>query len=113
MTRAAWAVSTRWAGFAVATERMRAMRLSVVGGAERDRRAAALRSPGGPGAGGAGLVTAHVRCRPPGGLAHARFGAGDKLRVFDVWESRAAFEQFGRTLPPILAQVGIEPGGRR
>jgi hypothetical protein len=46
----------------------------------------------------------------PGGVAHTCYGSGDQLRVFDVWESRAAFEQFGKTLLPILAQVGIEIG---
>jgi hypothetical protein len=46
----------------------------------------------------------------PGGLAHACYGSGDQLRVFDVWESHAAFEQFGKTLLPILAQVGVDVG---
>ena len=45
---------------------------------------------------------------PPGRVYHACFGAGDKLQVFDVWESQAAFDQFGQTLMPILQQLGIE-----
>jgi hypothetical protein len=30
--------------------------------------------------------------------------------VFDVWNSQAAFEQFGKTLLPILQQLGVDPG---
>ena len=29
-------------------------------------------------------------------------------RVFDIWESQAAFEAFGATLLPILTAAGIE-----
>ena len=31
------------------------------------------------------------------------------IDVFDIWESQAAFETFGATLMPILAELGIEP----
>jgi hypothetical protein len=47
---------------------------------------------------------------PSGRLYHACHGTGDQLRVFDVWDSRESFDQFGRTLMPILQQVGIDPG---
>jgi hypothetical protein len=47
---------------------------------------------------------------PPGRSFHAAFGPSDKLMVFDVWNSQAAFEQFGKTLLPILQQLGIDPG---
>jgi hypothetical protein len=30
--------------------------------------------------------------------------------VFDVWTSQAAFDKFGKTLMPILQQLGIDPG---
>jgi hypothetical protein len=30
--------------------------------------------------------------------------------VFDVWTSQAAFEKFGKTLMPILQDLGIDPG---
>jgi hypothetical protein len=30
--------------------------------------------------------------------------------VFDVWTSQAAFDKFGKTLMPILEQLGIDPG---
>ena len=47
---------------------------------------------------------------PPGRFYHACYGTGDRLRVFDVWDSRDSFDKFGRTLMPILQQVGIDPG---
>ena len=47
---------------------------------------------------------------PAGRLYHACYGAGDRLRVFDVWESTESFEQFGQTLMPILQGIGIDPG---
>ena len=47
---------------------------------------------------------------PPGRSYHASFGPNDKLMVFDVWTSQAAFDKFGKTLMPILRQLGIDPG---
>jgi hypothetical protein len=47
---------------------------------------------------------------PPGRSYHASFGPNDKLMVFDVWTSQAAFDKFGKTLMPILQQLGIDPG---
>ena len=47
---------------------------------------------------------------PPGRAYHASFGAKDKLMVFDVWTSQAAFDKFSKTLMPILQQVGLDPG---
>ena len=47
---------------------------------------------------------------PPGRSYHASFGPKDKLMVFDVWTSQAAFDKFGKTLMPILQQIGIDPG---
>jgi hypothetical protein len=47
---------------------------------------------------------------PPGRSYHAAFGPQDKLMVFDVWTSQAAFDKFGKTLMPILQQLGIDPG---
>ena len=48
--------------------------------------------------------------KPAGRLYHACFGSGDKLQVFDIWESQAAFDTFGQTLMPILQQVALDPG---
>ncbi len=47
---------------------------------------------------------------PAGRTYHASFGTPDKLSVFDVWTSQAAFDKFGQTLMPILQQVGVDPG---
>src|SRR5262245_3965461 len=47
---------------------------------------------------------------PAGRTYHASFGPDDKLMVFDVWTSQAAFDKFGKTLMPILQQLGIDPG---
>jgi hypothetical protein len=48
--------------------------------------------------------------RPKGRLFHSCFGEGDSLSVYDVWESQADFETFGKTLMPILAEIGLDPG---
>ena len=47
---------------------------------------------------------------PPGRSYHASFGPANKLMVFDVWTSQAAFDKFGKTLMPILQALGIDPG---
>jgi hypothetical protein len=47
---------------------------------------------------------------PAGRSYHAAFGTSDRLMVFDVWKSQAAFDKFGKTLLPILQQLGVEPG---
>ena len=47
---------------------------------------------------------------PPGRSYHASFGPKDKLMVFDVWTSQAAFDKFGKTLMPILQQIGLDAG---
>ena len=47
---------------------------------------------------------------PTGRSYHACFGGSDKLSVFDVWTSQAAFDKFGKTLMPILEKLGIGTG---
>lgn len=47
---------------------------------------------------------------PPGRSYHASFGPKDKLMVFDVWTSQAAFDRFGKTLMPIMQGLGVDPG---
>ena len=47
---------------------------------------------------------------PPGRVYHAAFGPKDKLMVFDVWTSQASFDKFGKTLTPILQQLGLDAG---
>ncbi len=48
--------------------------------------------------------------KPDGRLYHACFGTGDKLQVFDIWESQEAFDKFGEMLMPVLRDVGFDPG---
>ena len=48
---------------------------------------------------------------PAGRSYHASFGPKDKLAVFDVWSSQAAFDKFGKVLMPILQQLGVETAG--
>lgn len=47
---------------------------------------------------------------PAGRRYHACFGGGDKVQVFDVWDSQASFDAFGQTLMPILQSLGADPG---
>jgi hypothetical protein len=47
---------------------------------------------------------------PAGRTYHASFRTGDQVAVFDIWTSQAAFEKFGKTLVPILHELGAEPG---
>lgn len=47
---------------------------------------------------------------PSGRTYHAAFGPPDKLMVFDVWTSQSAFDRFGKTLMPILQQIGLDAG---
>ena len=47
---------------------------------------------------------------PTGRSYHAAFGPKDKLMVFDVWTSQSAFDKFGKTLMPVLQQLGIDAG---
>ena len=46
----------------------------------------------------------------PGLIFHAACGDEQIESVFEVWESRKAFEQFGPTLMPLLDEVGIDAG---
>jgi hypothetical protein len=48
--------------------------------------------------------------QPAGRLYHACFGSGDKLQVFDIWESQQAFDKFGETMVPIVQEVGVDLG---
>jgi hypothetical protein len=46
----------------------------------------------------------------PGLIFHAAQGESDVEEVFEVWESREAFERFGEKLMPLLDEVGINAG---
>jgi hypothetical protein len=50
---------------------------------------------------------------PAGRLHHVALETGGQIQLFDVWESAEAFQAFGATLVPILAELGIDPGEPR
>jgi hypothetical protein len=45
---------------------------------------------------------------PEGRSLHVALETDGEIQVFDIWESREAFEAFGATLMPILNAAGIE-----
>jgi len=47
---------------------------------------------------------------PPGRLHHTCFGSREALSVVDVFDTPGNFEAFGRTLVPILTELGIDVG---
>jgi hypothetical protein len=48
---------------------------------------------------------------PPDGLEyHVAFGPDGSLRVSEIWDTREQWEEFGKRLMPLLADIGIEPG---
>ena len=47
---------------------------------------------------------------PAGRLYHVAMETDGLIQVFDVWESQEAFEAFGATLLPIMAELGADPG---
>ena len=47
---------------------------------------------------------------PAGRLYHVALEANGLIQVFDIWDSKESFEAFGKTLLPIMAEVGADPG---
>ena len=47
---------------------------------------------------------------PPGRVYHAALEGEGGIHVFDVWESQEQFEEFGKTLLPILSELEVDPG---
>jgi len=45
---------------------------------------------------------------PAGRTYHVALESEGAINVFDIWESQAAFDAFGPTLVPILAELGVE-----
>ena len=45
---------------------------------------------------------------PEGGIHLSCFGSDGDLMVYNVWASQEAFEAFGKTLMPIIKDLGIE-----
>ena len=44
---------------------------------------------------------------PPGRLYHVSYGSPGALQVIDVFDSPEALDSFGKTLGPILQELGI------
>jgi hypothetical protein len=47
---------------------------------------------------------------PPGRLYHVAMEADGLIQVFDVWESEATFQAFGKTLLPIMKDLDADAG---
>jgi hypothetical protein len=47
---------------------------------------------------------------PAGILHHSVFGEDGSLMVYDIWETRDAFDAFASALLPIIREVGLDPG---
>ena len=47
---------------------------------------------------------------PAGRLYHVCFGSGDKLQIFEIWESQQDFGTSVKTTMPILQQIGLDLG---
>jgi hypothetical protein len=48
--------------------------------------------------------------KPKGRTHHSTFGPDDHLMVYDVWDSQDDFDAFGKTLMPILTELGVDTG---
>jgi hypothetical protein len=46
--------------------------------------------------------------KPAGRLYHVCFGDGDKLQIFDIWESRPEWDIFSQSVATVSQQVGVE-----
>ena len=47
---------------------------------------------------------------PAGRLYHTCFGSGDKLQLFEIWESQQDFGKSIETTMPILQQIDLDLG---
>jgi hypothetical protein len=47
---------------------------------------------------------------PKGRTNHFALESDGAIQVFDVWESQADFDAFGKTLIPLLTELGVELG---
>jgi hypothetical protein len=45
---------------------------------------------------------------PKGRTYHVALESEGSIQVFDIWESQADFDAFGKTLVPILTGLGVE-----
>ena len=47
---------------------------------------------------------------PAGRLYHVALETDGQIQVFDIWDSQESLDAFGKTLVPIMAEVGADPG---
>lgn len=47
---------------------------------------------------------------PKGRSYHVCFGDPDNLHVSDIWDNMEDFQEFGKTLVPIMHSIGVDPG---
>jgi hypothetical protein len=47
---------------------------------------------------------------PAGRLYHVALETDGRVQVFDVWDSQESFDEFGKTLLPVLSELGVDPG---
>jgi hypothetical protein len=47
---------------------------------------------------------------PAGRRYHVALETDGQIRVFDVWDSQESFDEFGKTLLPVLSELGVDPG---
>ena len=47
---------------------------------------------------------------PKGRSHHVALESNGEIQVFDIWESQEDLDAFGKTLIPILAELGVDPG---
>ena len=47
---------------------------------------------------------------PAGRRYHVALEADGLIQVLDIWDSQESFEAFGKTLLPIMAELGADPG---
>ncbi|HLJ69272.1 MAG TPA: hypothetical protein VKX16_18100 [Chloroflexota bacterium] len=45
---------------------------------------------------------------PPGRLYHISYGNAQSLQVLDVYDKPESFQAFGKTLVPILQELGVQ-----
>ena len=47
---------------------------------------------------------------PKGRSFHVSYGDSRDLHIMDIWDNMEDFQEFGKTLMPILQELGVDPG---
>jgi hypothetical protein len=50
---------------------------------------------------------------PAGRRYHVALETDGLIQVFDIWDSQESFEAFGKTLLPIMVELGVDAGQPR